>query len=69
MFQPLADSYTQPIAVFASKGPVNGLTLSKLIVKAVLLLERSGAYVHGFVSDGAQTNRCVWTDTNKWQIE
>lgn len=62
MFQPLADSYTQPIAVFASKGPVNGLTLSKLIVKAVLLLERSGAYVHGFVSDGAQTNRRVWTE-------
>lgn len=34
MFQPLADSYTQPIAVFASKGPVNGLTLSKIDSKS-----------------------------------
>jgi len=33
-----------------------------LIVKAVLLLERSDAYVQGFVSDGAQTNRHVWTE-------
>jgi len=62
LFQPLADSYTQPIGVFASRGPVNGLTLVKLIIKAVLLLEKSGAYVHGFVSDGAQTNRRVWTE-------
>ncbi|KAL5239019.1 hypothetical protein ACI65C_006429 [Semiaphis heraclei] len=27
LFQPLADNYSQPIAVFASRGPVKGLTL------------------------------------------
>jgi len=62
MFQPIADNYTQPIGVFASKGPVNGQTLAKLIIKAVLLLEKAGARVHGFVSDGAQTNRRVWSE-------
>jgi len=62
LFQPLADSYTQPIAVFASKGPVNGLTLAQLVIKAVVLLENAGAKVHGLVSDGAQTNRKVWAE-------
>lgn len=62
MFQPLADSYTQPIAVFASKGPVGGLTLTQIIIKAVFLLENAGAKVHGLVSDGAQTNRKVWKE-------
>jgi len=62
MFQPLADSYTQPIAVFASKGPVAGLTLTQLIIKAVVLLENAGAKVHGLVSDGAQTNRKAWKE-------
>lgn len=27
LFEPLADSYTKPIAVFVFKGPVNGLTV------------------------------------------
>jgi hypothetical protein len=62
MFRPIADNYTQPIGVFASKGPVNGQTLAKLIIKAVLLLENAGARVHGFVSDGAQTNQRVWSE-------
>lgn len=62
LFQPLADSYTQPIAVFASKGPVNGLTLTQLIVKAVVLLENAGVKVHGLVSDGAQTNKKFWSE-------
>lgn len=62
LFQPLADFYTQLIAVFASKGPVNGLTLAQLVIKAVVLLENAGAKVHGLVSDGAQTNRKVWAE-------
>lgn len=56
IFQPLADVYTQPIAVFASRGTVKGFILAKLVIKALLLLERSGAYVYNFVSDEAQTN-------------
>lgn len=34
MFQPLYDSYSQPIAVFASKGPVRGRVLAQLIIKS-----------------------------------
>lgn len=60
MFQPLADNYTQPLANFASKDPVIGIELAKLLVKCIILLEESGAVVHGFVSDGAQTNRKMW---------
>ena len=61
MFQPLMKSFSQPIAVFASKGPVNGGTLAKLIVQAICLLEKAGAKVHGVVSDGAATNRKFWS--------
>lgn len=62
MFQPLADNYTQPLAIFASKGPVVGIELAKLLVKCIIILEKSGAVVHGFVSDGAQTNRKMWLE-------
>lgn len=33
MFHPLADFYSQPIAVFASRGPVSGVVLAQLIIK------------------------------------
>ena len=47
MFQPLYDNYSQPIAVFTSKGPTPGIVLAKLIVQAVVLLEKAGAIMHG----------------------
>lgn len=53
LFQPLADNYSQPIAVFASRGPVKGLTLVKLLIKVTILLEKAGAFIHGFISDSA----------------
>jgi len=62
LFQPLADNYSQPIAVFASRGPVKGLTLVKLLIKATILLEKAGALIHGFISDSALTNRKVWSE-------
>lgn len=61
MFQPLADTYTQPIAVFASKNPVKGEELTKLVVKAIIYLERSGAKIHGVIADGAATNAKMWS--------
>lgn len=33
MFQPLMDSYCQPIGVFASKGSVSGEVLAQLVIK------------------------------------
>jgi len=62
LFQPLANTYTQPIAVFASRGPVKGDTLVKLLIKATILLEKAGVLIHGFVSDSALTNRKVWSE-------
>lgn len=60
MFQSMTEKYTQPIAVFASKTPVAGDDLSKLVVKGICLLENSGAIVHGVIRDGASTNRKMW---------
>ncbi|XP_036146648.1 uncharacterized protein LOC118646884 [Monomorium pharaonis] len=56
MFQPLADVYTQPIAVFASKNSVKGEELAKIVIKAICYLEQCGAMIHGVVADGAATN-------------
>jgi len=36
MFQPLAESYAQSTAVFASKSPVVGLTFTQVIIKSVV---------------------------------
>ena len=62
MVQPLYDNYSQPIAVFTSKGPAPGIVLAKLIVQAVVLLEKAGAIMHGVVCDGANTNRKFWAE-------
>ena len=55
LLQPLMDDYTQPIAVFTSKGPTGGVML------AIVLLEKAGE-IHGVVSDGASTNRKFWSE-------
>ena len=62
MFQPLYDNYSQPIAVFASKGPTGGDVLAKLLVQAIVLLENAGAKIHGIVADGGKPNRKMWTE-------
>ena len=62
LLQPLMDDYTQPIAVFTSKGPTGGVMLAKLIIQAIVLLEKAGAKIHGVVSDGASTNRKFWSE-------
>lgn len=61
MFQSLAHSYTQPIAVFASKNPVKGDELAKLVLKGISYLEGSGAKIHGVIADGAATNGKMWS--------
>ncbi|XP_025155068.1 uncharacterized protein LOC112588640 [Harpegnathos saltator] len=60
MFQPLADFYSQPVAVFASKAPVSGEVLAQLVIKAIALLENINVKVHGVITDGAATNRKFW---------
>ena len=62
MFQPLYDNYSQPIAIFASKGTVPGDKLARIVVQAIALLEQAGAKVHGIVADGGKPNRKMWTE-------
>lgn len=38
-----------------------GIDLAKIIVKSILLLENVGVRVEGITSDGATTNRAMWT--------
>ncbi|KAH9364349.1 hypothetical protein HPB48_012123 [Haemaphysalis longicornis] len=60
LFVPFADSYAQPVGVFASKGPTKGVELAKLVLQAISLLEAAGVFVDGLVCDGAATNRSLW---------
>lgn len=81
MWKSVAEHFTQPVAVFALKGPVKGETylfkfyffkfinlfpigidLAKLVIKAIMLLEDAGGQVFGLTSDGASTNRSMWTE-------
>ncbi|KAH7942060.1 hypothetical protein HPB49_020112 [Dermacentor silvarum] len=62
MFIPFGESYTQPVGVFASRGPTKGTVLSQLVLQAIILLENAGAIVDGIVCDGASTNRRMWTE-------
>lgn len=60
MFQSLYGNFTQPIAVFASSGPVKGDELAKLVQLAIVNCEHAGAKIHGVVFDGAATNKRMW---------
>ncbi|KAH9372240.1 hypothetical protein HPB48_003447 [Haemaphysalis longicornis] len=59
-FAPFADSYIQPVALFASKGPTKGTVLSQLLLQCILKLEQAGIRIDGVVCDGASTNRSMW---------
>ncbi|XP_077502979.1 uncharacterized protein LOC144113650 [Amblyomma americanum] len=57
-FAPFGETYLQPVAVFASKGPTKGTLLSQLLIQCIL--ENAGLFVDGVVCDGASTNRAMW---------
>lgn len=61
MFSSLKASFHQPIAFFATKGACPAIILAKLILTAIIQLEKHGARVQAVVADGAQTNRGLWT--------
>lgn len=59
-FVPLGETYLQPVAVFASKGPTKGTLLSQLLIQCIVHLEKAGLFVDRVVCDGASTNRTMW---------
>lgn len=46
--------------LFASKNASKGMLEAQLLLQAIVMLEEAGAKVHGFVCDGASTNRSMW---------
>lgn len=60
MFQPFQSSWVQPLACFLTKSCANSVTLEYLIIECLGLLEKSGFYCDGIVTDAAAWNRSVW---------
>lgn len=58
---PLIGKWTQILAAFATRGNVNGSTLTKIMLEAIILAEKAGLKVDFITSDGASWNRCMWT--------
>ncbi|KAK3919871.1 Transposable element P transposase [Frankliniella fusca] len=59
-FQPFIGKWVQTIACFLSKGNANSDELTKLILEATILLEKSNLLVDGVITDGASWNRSMW---------
>lgn len=55
-----AGKWTQILGVFAAKGNVKAHMLSKILLEATILAEKSGLFVDFWTSDGAPWNRCLW---------
>ena len=62
IFSGLKESFHQPVGMFASRGTTPSVQLSKLVIAAITAIEKAGGKVMAIVSDGAQTNRNVWTE-------
>lgn len=60
MFNPMFDSWVQPIASYATKGAAPGWVLAKMVVNSVLQLQQHGAHVLAVISDGAGNNKSMW---------
>jgi len=69
MYQSYQGPWIKAIGAFVSKGAAPNEVLQKLIVEAVILLEKSKFKVHNVVTDGGTWNRGMWnsfgiTNTN-----
>ncbi|KAG0420934.1 hypothetical protein HPB47_003154 [Ixodes persulcatus] len=60
MFQPFQGRWTQILGVFSSRGNVKAPLLSKLLLEATILAEKSGLRVDYWTGDGAPWNRALW---------
>lgn len=62
MYSSLTAKFIQPIGMFLSHNQTPGKTLAKLIIAAIVRLENAGAKIHAITSDGAKTNKTVWSE-------
>lgn len=62
MYQPFGSGQkAQPIAYFATN-ECDGKELTRLILKAIVLLENAGVKIHAVVSDAGGPNRGFWNE-------
>ncbi|XP_072141070.1 uncharacterized protein [Dermacentor andersoni] len=61
MFVPLFHSWVQPIASFATRHAAPGRVLARLVLEAILELCKHNAVVVAVISDGASTNKAMWS--------
>ncbi|KAG0420207.1 hypothetical protein HPB47_003607 [Ixodes persulcatus] len=61
MFVPLFEDWVQPIAGFSTKGAAPGKVLLQLVLSAILKLEKNNASIIGVITDGAGSNRYMWS--------
>ncbi|XP_077556947.1 uncharacterized protein LOC144170810 [Haemaphysalis longicornis] len=61
MFVPLFHSWVQPIASFATRHAAPGRVLAKLVLEAIMELYKHNAVVVAVISDGASTNKAMWS--------
>ncbi|KAI9565054.1 hypothetical protein GHT06_008801 [Daphnia sinensis] len=59
IFRPYRYSWIQPIACYATKGACKGELLTKLMARAITVLDQNEAIVKSVVCDGAQSNKTV----------
>lgn len=64
LFRPFRQNWVQPIGWFATKGAANYNVLSELIMKAIIMLHRSGALVKAIVCDGCASNKAMLSKLN-----
>lgn len=61
IFVPFVGKWTQVLASFATKGNIKGPLLTKIMIEATILAEKSGLKVDFITSDGATWNRNMWS--------
>lgn len=61
VFNPMFESWVQPIATYARKGATPGWVLAKMVLNSVLELHKHGARVMAVITDGAGNKSSMWT--------
>ncbi|KAH7979800.1 hypothetical protein HPB49_011096 [Dermacentor silvarum] len=61
MFVPFTGEFSQIIGAFATHGNVKGSLLCKILIEAIILVEKAGLFVDFVTCDGASRNRRMWT--------
>ncbi|XP_067126884.1 uncharacterized protein [Centruroides vittatus] len=62
LFQPFVGDWIQIVGVFGTRKNVKGNILAKLLIEAIIQIEKAGLYVDSVTGDGAIWNRSMWKE-------